>query len=102
MTCDTNEKGRYKVQCSIVTGWVERGNLESRAFVLLIQPVDMIGHQRSIEKDAEPLPCNEEEEVEENMEDVFREHQRVQTGALVNRILVVSFQLIKSNDLQRK
>ena len=62
----------------------------------------MIGHQRSIEKDAEPLPCNEEEEVEENMEDVFREYQRVQTGALVYRILVVSFQLIKSNDLQRR
>ena len=62
----------------------------------------MIGHQRSIESDAEPLPGKEEEDVEENMEDVLRQYQRVQTGALVYWILVVSFQLIKSNDLQRK
>ena len=62
----------------------------------------MVGDKRSIESDAEPLPGEEEEDVEENMEDVLRQHQRVQTGALVYRILVVSFQLIKSNDLQRK
>ena len=62
----------------------------------------MVGDKRSIESDAEPLPGKEEEDVEENMEDVLRQHQRVQTGALVYRILVVSFQLIKSNDLQRK
>ena len=62
----------------------------------------MVGDKRSIESDAEPLPGEEEEDVEENMEDVLRQYQRVQTGALVYRILVVSFQLIKSNDLQRK
>ena len=39
-----------------------------------LQPVDMIGHQGSIESDAEPLPSKEEEDVEENMEDVLRQH----------------------------
>ena len=36
------------------------------------------------------------------MEEVLGQHQRVQTGALIYRVLVVSFQLIKSNDLQGK
>ena len=67
-----------------------------------VQPVDMIGDKRSIESDAEPLPGKEEEEVEQNVEEVLGQHQRVQAGALVYRVLVVSFQLIKSNDLQRK
>ena len=69
---------------------------------LSLQPVDMIGDKRSIESDAEPLPRKKEEDVEENVEDVLGQHQGVQTGALVYRVLVVSFQLIKSNDLQRR
>ena len=69
---------------------------------MLLQPVDMIGDKWSIESDAEPLPGKEEEEVEQDMEEVLGQHRRVQTGALVYRVLVVSFQLIKSNDLQRK
>ena len=60
----------------------------------------MVGNQRSIEGDTEPLPGAEEEEVEQDVEDVLGKHQRVQTGALVYRILVVSFQLIKCNDLE--
>ena len=44
---------------------------------LSLQPVDMIGDKRSIESDAEPLPRKKEEDVEENMEDVLRQHQRV-------------------------
>ena len=62
----------------------------------------MISDKRSIESDAEPLPRKKEEDVEENVEDVLGQHQGVQTGALVYRVLVVSFQLIKSNDLQGK
>ena len=69
---------------------------------LSVQPVDMISDKRSIESDAEPLPRKEEEDIEENVEDVLGQHQGVQTGALVYRVLVVSFQLIKSYDLQRK
>ena len=59
----------------------------------------MVGNQRSIEGDTEPLPSAEEEEVEQDVEDVLGQHQWVQTGALVYRILVVSFQLIECNDL---
>ena len=62
----------------------------------------MIGHQGSIESDAEPLPRKEEEDVEQNMEEILGQHQGVKTGALVYRILVVGLQLIKSDDLQRK
>ena len=69
---------------------------------LSVQPVDMISDKRSIESDAEPLSRKKEEDVEENVEDVLGQHQGVQTGALVYRILVVGFQLIKSNDLQWK
>ena len=96
--------GGYKVQgCDINQFMQLLGWRNVCSFIdLSLQPVDMIGHQGSIESDAEPLPGKEEEDVEENMEDVLRQHQRVETGALVYRILVVSFQLIKSNDLQRK
>ena len=62
----------------------------------------MVGNKRSIESDAEPLPRKEEEDVEQNMEEILGQHQGVQTGALVYRILVVGLQLIKSDDLQRK
>ena len=64
--------------------------------------MDVISDEWSVENETKPLPGQQEEEVEQAVEDVLRQHQRVQTGALVYRILVVSFQLIKSNDLQRK
>ena len=51
----------------------------------------MIGHEGGVEGDTEPLPRDQEQEVEDEMEDVFRQYQGVQTGALVYRVLVVSF-----------
>ena len=54
-------------------------------------PVDVVGDQRSIEGNTEPLPGAQEEEVEQDVEDVLRQHQRVQAGALVYRILVICF-----------
>ena len=76
--------------------------VRSCAFEVSLPPVDMVGDKRSIESDAEPLPRKEEEDVEQNMEEILGQHQRVETGALVYRILVVGLQLIKSDDLQRK
>ena len=54
-------------------------------------PVDVVGDQRSIEGNTEPLPGTQEEEVEQDVEDVLRQYQRVQAGALVYRILVICF-----------
>ena len=51
----------------------------------------VVGDQRSIEGNTEPLPGAQEEEVEQDVEDVLRQHQRVQAGALVYRILVICF-----------
>ena len=60
----------------------------------------MIGKKRNIQQQGKPFPSEEEENVEEDMQEVLRENERVQTGALVNRVLVVSLQLIKSNNLK--
>ena len=64
--------------------------------------MNVIGDQRSVEGDAEPLPRAEEEEVEQDVEDVLGQHQRVEAGALIYRILVICLQLIECDDLQRK
>ena len=64
--------------------------------------MNVIGDQRSVEGDTEPLPRAEEEEVEQDVEDVLGQHQRVEAGALIYRILVICLQLIECDDLQRK
>ena len=59
----------------------------------------MVRNQGGVEHQAEPLPSYEEQEVEEHVQDVFWEHQGVQGGTLIYGILVISFQLIKCDDL---
>ena len=65
-------------------------------------PVNMIGKKRNIQQQGEPFASEEEENIEEDMQEVLGENKRVQTGALVNRVLVVSPQLVKSNYLKSK
>jgi len=62
--------------------------------------MDVIGNQWQVEKKSEPFPCKEEENVEEQMEQIFRKHQWVETSALVNRILVICFQLVEGNNVE--
>ena len=62
-------------------------------------PVNVVGDQWSVEEDREPLPGYQEHEVEEHVQDVLGEHQGVQGGTLIYGILVISFQLIKCDDL---
>ena len=64
------------------------------------KPVDMVANKWGIYEKAEPLPSYKEQEVEEHMEDVLWEDQGVQWSTLIYWILVISFQLIKSNDLR--
>ena len=65
-----------------------------------ILPIDMVGDQGDVEEEGEPLPGKQEQNVDEHMQRVLGEHQRVQARALVDGGLVVSLQLIKSNYLE--
>ena len=62
----------------------------------------MVGNERSIDENGDPLPSKQEEKVDEDMETILRQHQGIQTVALVNGVLVVSLQLIKSYDLKKQ
>lgn len=59
--------------------------------------MDVVGDEGGVEEDAEPLASDQEEKVEEDVENVLWQHQGIEGGALVYRILVVSFQLIEGN-----
>ena len=60
----------------------------------------VVGDERSVECDTEPLPRHQEEDVEEDVQDVLWEHQGVQAGTLVNRILVICLQLVECDNLE--
>ena len=57
--------------------------------------MDVVSNEREVEGEAEEFPGDEKEKVEKGMHDIFRQNQRVQTVALVDRILIVRLQLIK-------
>lgn len=58
-------------------------------FGIFLLPVDVIGDQRQVETEREPLPGEQEQQVEEDVQDVLGQDQGVQGVALVNRVLVV-------------
>ena len=62
----------------------------------------MICNERSVDEESEPLPGEEEENVDEEVETILRQNQGVQTVALINGVLVVSLQFIKCDDLQQE
>ena len=84
--------------------------------------MDVVADQRGVEQNAEPLPSNQEQDVEENVKDVpdfisiiwlvllsievlglkkhsLRQNKRIEGSALVYGVLVIRFQLVESNDL---
>ena len=63
-------------------------------------PIDMIGNEGDVEEEGEPLPGKQEQNVDQHVQSVLRQHQRVQAGALVYGVLVVSLQLVESNYLE--
>ena len=88
----------------------------------IFSPVDVVADQRGVEQNAEPLPSNQEQDVEENVKDVpdfisiiwlvllsigvlglekhsLRQNKRIEGCALVYGVLVIRFQLVESNDL---
>ena len=63
-------------------------------------PIDMVGDEGDVEEEGEPLPGKQEQNVDQHVQSVLGQHQRVQAGALVYGVLVVSLQLVESNYLE--
>jgi flagellar biogenesis protein FliO len=60
----------------------------------------VVADEGRVEDDREPFSGDEEEQIEEDVQDVLGQHQRVQAVALVDRVLVVGLQLVERNDLK--
>ena len=61
--------------------------------------VDMVGYERNVDGEREPLPHTQEEEGGDHVQAVLGQYQGVQAGALVNGVLVLCHQLVKSDQL---
>lgn len=64
--------------------------------------MNVISNQRHVEEEGEPLPSKQEQKIEEHVKNVLGQNQRVQAVALVDGVLVVGLQFIKSNDLKKE
>ena len=53
--------------------------------------MNVVSYERDVEEYGEPLPGTEEQNIDQNMENILGQHQGVQTVALINGVLVVSF-----------
>lgn len=60
-------------------------------------PPNVVGQQRYVEPQGEPLRCTQEHHTEEDVDEVLWEHQRIKCITLINRILVICLQFIKCN-----
>ena len=62
----------------------------------------MVSNERYVEENSKPFPSKQEEKVDEDVEDVLREDQWIQAVTLVNWVLVICLQFIKSNNLKQQ
>ena len=60
----------------------------------------MIADEWSIDEERKPFSGQQEEEIEEEMEKVLGQDERIQTIALVDGVFVVGLKLIKWDDLK--
>ena len=70
--------------------------------IFLLRPVNVVSYEREVEEYREPFASNQEENIDQNMENILRQHQWVQTVALINGVFVIGFKLIESNNLKQK
>ena len=61
----------------------------------------VVSDEGDVEEEGEELSGDEEEGVEEDVQDVLWEDERVEAVALVDRVLVVRLQLVERDDLRR-
>ena len=59
----------------------------------------VVADEGDVEEEWEELSADEEEGVEEDVEDVLGEDERVEAVALVDRVLVVRLELVEGDDL---
>ena len=55
----------------------------------------VVADEGDVEEEGEELAGDEEKRVEEDVEDVLGQHERVEAVALVDRVLVVRLQLVE-------
>ena len=60
----------------------------------------VVADEGDVEEEGEELAGDEEKRVEEDVEDVLGQHERVEAVALVDRVLVVRLQLVECDDLR--
>jgi len=60
----------------------------------------MIGNERHVDEEADPFSRQEEEEVEEEVDNVLRENQRVKSITLIDRVLEVRLEFVESNHME--
>ena len=63
--------------------------------------MNMVSNQRNVQCKRQPFTSDKKEDVEKGMQYILWQHQRIETVALINRILVVGLELIESNNLER-
>ena len=73
----------------------------SRVLHRLTVPVHVVADEGDVEEEGEELAGDEEKRVEEDVEDVLGQHERVEAVALVDRVLVVRLQLVECDDLRK-
>ena len=69
---------------------------------LLLRPVNVVSYEREVEEYRQPFSSHQEEHIDQDMENILRQHQWVQTVALINGVFVIGFKLIESNNLKQK
>ena len=60
-------------------------------FLFFYKPVNVVSYEWKVEEYCEPLASKEEQNIDQHMENILRQHKRVQTVALINGVLVIGF-----------
>lgn len=60
----------------------------------------MVDDEREVEEDGEPFTGEQEDEVEENVNQILREDERIQSVALIDRILEICLQFVESDHME--
>lgn len=63
-------------------------------------PVHVVGDERDVDAEREPLAGKQKKKVEEEVEDVLGEDERVEAVALVDRVLVVGLEFVERDDVE--
>jgi len=62
--------------------------------------VDMVGDEGRVQQQGEPLAAQQEQHVEQDVQRILWQHQRIETVALINGVFVVCLQFIKGYNME--